>query len=112
METKTPSDAARHRPRPLPDDQVSARLGALPSWSRDEGGLVREFRFASYMDGIEFVNRVAREAELMDHHPDLSVSWRRVVVRLTSHDAGGITGRDFALAGRIDALLGGAAQEG
>jgi 4a-hydroxytetrahydrobiopterin dehydratase len=111
MEAKTPADPAR-RPQPLPDEQVTARLGALPSWKREGDVLVREVRFASYMDGIDFVNRVAREAERMDHHPDLSISWRKVAVRLTSHDAGGITARDFALAGRIDALLGEAAQEG
>ena len=65
---------------------------------------MRELRFGSYKEGIDFVNRVAEQAEKMDHHPDLLVSWKRVTVRLTSHDAGGITPRDFALAERIDKL--------
>ena len=75
-------------PAPLPETEVARRLASLPAWKRQDRELVRELRVA----------------EKMDHHPDLLVSWKRVTVRLTSHDAGGITPRDFALAERIDKL--------
>ena len=57
------------------------------------------------MDGIAFVNRVANAAEAADHHPDVVLGYRRVVVNLTTHDANGITHKDFALAAEIDGLI-------
>ena len=92
-------------PRPLADQDIEARVRALADWRVEAAHLVREVRFGSFMEGIDFVNRVAEAAESMDHHPDILISWRRVTLRLTSHDAHGITARDFALAERIDALI-------
>jgi 4a-hydroxytetrahydrobiopterin dehydratase len=57
------------------------------------------------MDGIAFANRVANAAEATDHHPDMMLGYRRVVVALTTHDANGITQKDFALAAEIDGLV-------
>jgi 4a-hydroxytetrahydrobiopterin dehydratase len=65
---------------------------------------MREFRFDSYFAGIEFVNRVAQEAEALNHHTDLLVGWCQVTVRLTTHSAGGLTGFDVTLAGNISAV--------
>lgn len=92
-------------PRPLPDQEIEARVRAMADWKIEAACLVREVRFGSFMEGIHFVNRVAEAAESMDHHPDILISWRRVTLRLTSHDAHGITVRDFALAERLDALI-------
>ena len=64
--------------------------------------MVKEFQFPSYLAGIEFVRALAEEAEVMNHHPDLSVGWRKVTVSLSTHSAGGITGLDFELAEKAD----------
>lgn len=93
------------RPGPLPDDEFRRRLAGLGSgWRLDRTRLIRTLRFATYQEGIRFVNEVARAAEEMDHHPDLTVTYREVIVTLWSHDAGGVTDRDFELADRIDLL--------
>jgi 4a-hydroxytetrahydrobiopterin dehydratase len=92
------------RPSTMPDAEVALRLKEHPAWRREDGCIVRRIEFATFSDGIEFINQVARVATQIDHHPDIQISWRRVTLTLCSHDAGGITARDFALAGRIDAL--------
>ncbi|HEY3175207.1 MAG TPA: 4a-hydroxytetrahydrobiopterin dehydratase [Candidatus Polarisedimenticolia bacterium] len=96
---------ARSKPEPMPDAEVARRLLGHPAWRREDGCIVRRLEFTTFMNGIEFINRVASQAEEIDHHPDILISWRRVTLTLYSHDAGGITARDFALAGRIDALV-------
>lgn len=88
----------------LSDAQIEEALAGLKGWAREGDALVKRFRFGTYMDGIAFVNAVAGRAEAADHHPDLEVSWGRVVVRLTTHDAGGITSKDVALAREIEGL--------
>jgi 4a-hydroxytetrahydrobiopterin dehydratase len=75
-------------------------------WSEVDGKLHRELRFGSFSAAFAFMTRVALAAEKANHHPDWSNSWDRVVIDLVSHDAGGITERDRAFAGEIDALLG------
>lgn len=77
----------------------------MTAWSRDGDHLTRSFEFASFMQAIEFVNQVARTAEEIDHHPDILISYRRVTLNLSSHDTGGVTSRDLALASKIDALV-------
>jgi 4a-hydroxytetrahydrobiopterin dehydratase len=64
------------------------------------------------MDGIRLVVDVARIAEELDHHPDIDVRWTTVRFRLTTHSAGGVTDNDFALAGRIDAIVDEVAPQG
>lgn len=81
-----------------------AQMTALPGWQVEGRELAKEFRFASYLAGIEFVQRVAGLAEAMNHHPDLVVGWRKVTVRLSTHSAGGLTRLDFELAGQITAV--------
>lgn len=85
----------------LSQEAIQRHMAALPGWQVEGRELVREFRFSSYMEGIEFVRRVALLAEAMNHHPDLLVGWRRVSVRLSTHSAGGLTVLDFELAGQI-----------
>lgn len=89
----------------LTDDDLQTLLADLPRWRREGKSLVREAEFGAYLDGLAFVEEVAREAERRDHHPDLTIGYRRVRVELTSHDAGGITSRDAELARWIEARL-------
>jgi 4a-hydroxytetrahydrobiopterin dehydratase len=93
------------RPR-LDTPQLEASLRELAGWSLEQGRLHREFRFADFTEAMGFVLRAALVAERMDHHPEWSNVWNRVVVDLTTHDAGGITAADVELARRLSALAG------
>lgn len=92
------------KPQPLPDEDVARELLALPGWTRDGREIVRTFDRRDFDGSIAFVNRVAAAANAADHHPDLNVRWNVVTVRLSSHDAGGLTPRDFRLARAIDGI--------
>lgn len=83
-------------------------LAGLPLWRHDAAAdtITREFRFADFSAAFGFMSRVALAAERADHHPDWSNVWNRVRITLTTHDAGGLTDKDVALATRIDALAG------
>jgi 4a-hydroxytetrahydrobiopterin dehydratase len=91
--------------KPLAPAEVEERLAARPGWQLvDAGrGLERQFKFADFQQAFAFMTRVALAAERADHHPDWSNVYNRVTVRLTTHDAGGLTERDFALAAVADA---------
>ena len=73
-------------------------------WIRDGEAITRRFRFADFAQAWAFMSRVALLAETADHHPDWRNFWNRVDIRLTTHDAGGLTHKDIALARAIDAL--------
>jgi 4a-hydroxytetrahydrobiopterin dehydratase len=90
----------------LTEEERAALARRLAGWEASGERLERTFRFASYMAGIGFVNRLAEAAEAMDHHPDLVVGWRKVTVRLTTHSAGGVTGLDAELAAEAERLAG------
>lgn len=77
---------------------------AASPWSLSVGKLHKEFRFKDFVDAFGFMSRVALVAESMDHHPEWSNVYNRVVVDLSTHDAGGITTLDFTLASRIEGL--------
>ena len=79
---------------------------AAAPWSVAEGKLHKAFQFKDFVDAFGFMSRVALVAESMDHHPEWSNVYSRVVVDLSTHDAGGITVLDFTLASRIEALSG------
>jgi 4a-hydroxytetrahydrobiopterin dehydratase len=76
-----------------------------PNWVEVDGALQREFELPSFPEAIAFVNRVAELAEQENHHPDVTISYKRVTLRWTTHSAGGITDRDRELARRSDELL-------
>ena len=86
----------------LSEDQVRERLAKLRGWERSGGQIRKAYPFASFADGMVFANRVAALADSLDHHPDMLIQYRQVTLTLTSHDAGGLTERDFRFAGRID----------
>jgi len=73
-------------------------------WEVIDGALQREFRFRDFAGAIDFVNRLAEEAERAGHHPDLAVQWNRVTVRWWTHSEQAITERDAELARRTDAI--------
>lgn len=89
----------------LDPSAVDAALAGLDGWRRDGDALVRDLRFASFMAAIRFIDRVAVLAERADHHPELTNVYWNVGVRLTTHDEGGITDRDVALARAIDGVV-------
>ena len=87
----------------LDDAAVRARLANLPEWTLDAEGMIRRtFAFGTFMEGIDFVNRLARAAESAEHHPDVDIRYTKITVALTTHDAGGLTEKDFSLAQLAD----------
>lgn len=87
----------------LSDDEIREGLVRLPGGEGTGPQIRKVFTFADFKGSMAFVNRVAGLAEAMNHHPDILVSYSRVTLTLSSHDAGGLTERDFRLAGQIDA---------
>lgn len=87
----------------LTDDEVRQALEALPGWTRAGDEIVKAFRFDDFVHAMEFVNRVADEAEAAQHHPDIDIRYNKVTMRLSTHDAGGLTQNDARMAGRINA---------
>jgi 4a-hydroxytetrahydrobiopterin dehydratase len=92
----------------LTDDEIAAVLPGLPGWSLDgdRTGIVRSFKFGTFVEAFGFMTKVALLAEKADHHPEWSNVYNRVEIRLSTHDCGGLSKRDMALAAKIDALLG------
>jgi 4a-hydroxytetrahydrobiopterin dehydratase len=77
----------------------------MSAWREEDGELVRDFEFRDFVDALGFVNRVAEEAEEMNHHPDILIhGWNKVRLTLSTHSEGRVTDNDHALAGRIDGL--------
>jgi 4a-hydroxytetrahydrobiopterin dehydratase len=91
---------------PLEDDRIATRLAALDGWERDGDEIVKTFELPTFPEAISFVDRIAVRAEAADHHPDLDIRYRKVRVALSTHDSGGLTALDLALAGRIEGTAG------
>ena len=89
----------------LSDEQVDAAAATLDGWQRADGALRRAVTFASFLEGIDAVRRVAEEAERADHHPDIDIRWRTVTFTLVTHSQGGITAQDLQMAQDIDGIL-------
>ncbi len=95
--------------RVLTDDEVSRQLAALPTWHRvdgDEPAITATYELADFAAALDFVNGVGREAEEMNHHPDIDIRWNTVTLVLATHSEGGLTQLDIELAHRISALGG------
>jgi 4a-hydroxytetrahydrobiopterin dehydratase len=88
----------------LTDTEIDERLAGLDGWERSGDAIVKQFDNGDFKGSVEFVNRLTPEAEEMNHHPDLEISWKTVTVTITTHSEGGLTQGDFELATRIDAL--------
>jgi len=90
--------------RRLGSDEIDRALSSLTGWSRVDGKLHREYRFADFAAALAFMVRVGVEADKRNHHPEWSNVYNRVTVDLVTHDAGGITERDIKLASRMDEI--------
>ena len=86
----------------LSDADIEDRLSALDGWERSGDAIVKRFDNGDFKGSVDFVNRLTPEAEEMNHHPDLEISWKTVTVTITTHSEGGLTEADFELAKRID----------
>lgn len=84
--------------------EIQQRLLRLPAWRLDGQVLVYDRKFVGFPEAIAFVNRLVEPSEAAGHHPDLQISYNRAIVRLTTHDAGGLTTKDFDLAEIISQL--------
>jgi 4a-hydroxytetrahydrobiopterin dehydratase len=90
--------------RKLNATQIKAACATVPAWRKRRATITRTFEFKDFPAAIKFVNQVARLAEKAWHHPDLDIRWNKVTLTLTTHDAGGLTEKDFELAARFDRL--------
>ena len=89
----------------LTEDQIQAELQRLSGWQLKGVQISRQYTFKDFVEAMAFVNRVAELAEAADHHPDITIHYKRVVLTLATHSAGGLTEKDFSLAQRIDAVV-------
>jgi 4a-hydroxytetrahydrobiopterin dehydratase len=88
----------------LSDLEIQRALGGLAGWARRGDALTKTFIFERFADGIAFVDRVAKVADEMDHHPDIDIRYTKITMMLSTHDAGGITSSDLKLAERIETV--------
>ena len=88
----------------LSENELSQALGSLKDWKIDGKMLKKHHKFENFAVALEFVNRVGSLAEEADHHPDITFGWGYADIALTTHDRGGITDVDIALASKIDLL--------
>jgi 4a-hydroxytetrahydrobiopterin dehydratase len=88
----------------LSEDAIHQGLTKLQGWSYQGKELHKKYTFKSFMPGIEFVNKIANAAESAGHHPDITINYNVVGISLSTHSEGGVTNKDFDLAGKIDLL--------
>ncbi len=86
----------------LSSEEAQSRLSKLKGWQIENGQLVKTFHFTSFRGSLDFVNRVGELAEQAGHHPDIDIRYNRVRLNLVTHDAGGLTAKDFELANKAD----------
>jgi 4a-hydroxytetrahydrobiopterin dehydratase len=84
--------------------EIQNALAILPGWERDEDGIAKSFEFADFSAAWGFLSRVALAAERLNHHPEWTNVYKQVLIRLSTHDAGGITESDFKLAAEIERI--------
>jgi 4a-hydroxytetrahydrobiopterin dehydratase len=89
----------------LPENEIEARLREAALWKREKNEIRRTFQLPSFAESIHFVNQIAAYADQVDHHPDILVQYNKVTLTLSTHDAGGITEKDFAAAAKADELF-------
>jgi len=90
---------------PFSPTEVASHLSNLPGWQVENGELTRTFTFKDFLAALAFVNRLGERAEKAGHHPDVDIRYNRVRLGLVTHDAGGLTEKDFDLAAAADKLV-------
>ena len=88
----------------LNTEKIKAALALVPDWEKKGATIARTYQFKDFPAAIKFVNAAAELAEKAWHHPDIDIRWNKVTLTLTTHDAGGLTEKDFALAKEFDQL--------
>ena len=88
----------------ISEEDVRRRLEGLPAWEYANGRIRKQFVFRTFLRAIAFVNAVAYLAEAAKHHPDMTINYNKVTLRLITHSVGALTERDFNLAGQIEEL--------
>jgi 4a-hydroxytetrahydrobiopterin dehydratase len=89
----------------LSAEQITGKLKPLAGWEYRDGAIRKLYRFKEFMDGIEFVTRVAEMAEAADHHPDIAINYTRVTFSCSTHSEGGVTQKDIDLATNIESAF-------
>jgi 4a-hydroxytetrahydrobiopterin dehydratase len=89
----------------LEADDLAAALKKCPEWEHEKNSITRTIEFEEFTEAIDFVNDLAEIAEEAQHHPDIAIRHAKVTLKLTTHDAGGVTNLDIALAQRVDNLV-------
>jgi 4a-hydroxytetrahydrobiopterin dehydratase len=88
----------------LTEDEITSGLGRIRGWERSGDTITRTVVLGDFRDAMLYVGAVAHLAQAANHHPDITISWNKVTLTLSTHSAGGLTAADFALAERINAL--------
>jgi 4a-hydroxytetrahydrobiopterin dehydratase len=96
----------------MSESEIAAALMKQPEWSETGEAIQRTYQFKDFAESMRFVNRVAEAAESAQHHPDILIRWNKVTLTLSTHDASGITHKDFALAAKCDGFAGQGGQGG
>ena len=89
----------------LSNTEIQNGLSALDGWEYVDGSIKKTFSFDTYMDSITFINLLAKEAEIANHHPDMVVGWCKINITFTSHDQGGVTTACINMAKKADSLI-------
>jgi 4a-hydroxytetrahydrobiopterin dehydratase len=88
----------------LTASQIKTSLSSVPDWKKKGAAITRTYQFKDFPAAIKFVNAVGKPAEKAWHHPDIDIRWNKVTLTLSTHDAGGLTEKDFSLAKQFDRL--------
>lgn len=88
----------------LTSPQIKTALASVPGWKKKGAAITRTYQFKDFPKAIKFVNAVAKLAEKAWHHPDIDIRWNKVTLTLSTHDAGGLTEKDFSLAKKFDGI--------
>jgi 4a-hydroxytetrahydrobiopterin dehydratase len=86
------------------EDEITSGLSRIPGWERSGDAITRTVLLGDFRDAMLYVGAVAHLAQAANHHPDITISWNKVTLTLSTHSAGGLTAADFAQAERINAL--------
>jgi 4a-hydroxytetrahydrobiopterin dehydratase len=89
----------------LTDAQIESSLSTLSGWTRDGDGIRKQFTFSGFPEAVAFVDRLVPGCEAADHHPDITINYKRVTLRFSTHSEHGLTEKDFAGARAAEAVL-------
>ena len=89
----------------LSQTDIQGKLRAIPGWELIKNKAIqKKFTFANFKDALTFVNKVGELAEQSNHHPDITINYNKVTLSVTTHDSGGLTSKDFDLAGHVEKI--------